>query len=201
MSHNARRAFAAVVPAVAITIALMLTGQTHGVDERPAEAPASFTLSSRSTDTVLEVTFSGGFTTGEITEYRMYGDGRLVKATRSGSRERAQEVALSHVEMRELIGLLIEGNLMNWLDEETKQRFESTLGGIPSYVDVGRTTITLSLESYGEAGPVTKEISYAFPPQVVKLLHPDVALPEIDALDAFWEQMKRHLSQEASNAS
>ncbi len=184
------------IPRLMVTsLVLAFLGCGEAMQAREA-GDSSFTLSSSADDVILDLSSSGGYRElGASGGTRLFGDGRLVRTRRSGETERETQVVLTLVEMRELIAILVNGNLMNWMDESMKQRFRQELGGIPAHRDVGLSTIRVVLETFGQRRAVTKEIRYAFSIAMLRYTNPDMSLPEIDALEAFGKKIQGYLEE------
>lgn len=165
-----------------------------------SEDAIPFTLSSSPDDVILKITSPGGglraagVLSGDCT---LYGDGRFVATSRTTSRVMTKEVLLSYLEMHDLVGILVEGNLLNWLDEDMTRRFEEQMGGVPQQRGFGGMRIHVSLESYDDAEPLTKDLLYSINLSVLPLTHPDKPiLPEIHAFEAFRKQIEVYFPKE-----
>ncbi len=140
---------------------LFSTGREDLVIEPPTR---SFTISADPAVAVLQLEASGGLS-NETTAYILYGDGRLVRThTWAPGQTTSKELQLSYGGAMDLVGLVVEGGLMEWDGERLKQQLIDSLGRVPSWTDSRRLEVRIALESYsgspeGEDLPMTKTIA------------------------------------------
>ncbi len=203
--------------ALAIACLIWLGLPTSGPPARAAEASrARFTFSTSAEERVLTIRNWGGLSFGSY-EYRLWGDGRfekVIRKRRGGTVTSRREIFLEFMEVNELLDRLIQGDLMEWDDEEIAIRIRQAITGDPTIKTGGRLyaqddaawkEITINLESYqsrsGERrSPASVTFSYIWSPHLFRrIFRPGLKVPEVDALIFLQEQESNIFLREEKN--
>jgi len=160
-----------------------------------AEAEREYVFSSDPDEAIFNFRSWGGLNP-EVYEYTLFGDGRVVRTI--GQKERVDSRKLGNlafVEVDDLVRLAVDGGLMEWDHGEIQKRLREQIGGPPTVPsDSPRLRVTMRLDEYrSQSGEKVAPAEIQFdtsPPSLLKVMHPELALPELDALSALYSRIE-----------